>query len=68
MGTRELADIILPPFEMAVHEGGARAVMHSYAEIDGVPTAADENLLTALLRDTWASRAPSCPTTSECPF
>ncbi|MFD7988877.1 glycoside hydrolase family 3 protein, partial [Kitasatospora indigofera] len=52
-GARELADVVLPPFEMAVHEGGADSVMHSYAEIDGVPTAADPDLLTGLLRDTW---------------
>ncbi|MFE9815167.1 glycoside hydrolase family 3 N-terminal domain-containing protein [Streptomyces sp. NBC_00236] len=52
-GAREMADVILPPFEMAVLEGGARSVMHSYAEIDGVPAAADPALLTGLLRDTW---------------
>ena len=44
---------ILPPFEMAVREGGARSVMHSYTDIDGVPAAADAALLTGLLRDTW---------------
>ncbi len=53
MGPRELADVVLPPFEMAVREGGVRSVMHSYAEVDGVPAAADERLLTGLLRDTW---------------
>ncbi|MFI7024100.1 glycoside hydrolase family 3 N-terminal domain-containing protein [Micromonospora sp. NPDC049900] len=53
MGRRELADVILPPFEMALRLGGARSVMHSYAEIDGVPVAADEELLTGLLRDRW---------------
>ncbi|MEV0389735.1 glycoside hydrolase family 3 N-terminal domain-containing protein, partial [Nonomuraea sp. NPDC050643] len=53
MGRRELADVILPPFEMALRLGGARSVMHSYAEIDGVPVAADESLLTGLLRDEW---------------
>lgn len=52
-GARELADVILPPFEMALIEGGARSVMQSYAEIDGVPSAADPSLLTGLLRDTW---------------
>ncbi|MEU1471943.1 glycoside hydrolase family 3 N-terminal domain-containing protein [Streptomyces sp. NPDC005761] len=52
-GAREMADVILPPFEMALLEGGARSVMHSYAEIDGVPAAADPALLTELLRDTW---------------
>ncbi|KOV20052.1 glycoside hydrolase family 3 C-terminal domain-containing protein, partial [Streptomyces sp. XY152] len=44
---------LLPPFEMAVREGGARSVMHSYTDTDGVPAAADESLLTGLLRDTW---------------
>ncbi|MEU4570185.1 glycoside hydrolase family 3 N-terminal domain-containing protein [Micromonospora sp. NPDC023956] len=53
MGPRELADTILPPFEMALRLGGARSVMHSYAEIDGLPVAADEGLLTGLLRDGW---------------
>lgn len=53
IGRRELADVILPPFEMAVRDGGARSVMHSYAELDGVPSAADAWLLTTLLRDTW---------------
>ncbi|MFI8949607.1 glycoside hydrolase family 3 N-terminal domain-containing protein [Streptomyces sp. NPDC053750] len=53
MGPRERADVLLPPFEMAVREGGARSVMHAYTDVDGVPAAADENLLTGLLRDTW---------------
>jgi beta-xylosidase len=53
MGPREFADVILPPFEMAVREGGVRSVMHSYAEVDGVPAAANRELLTGLLRDTW---------------
>jgi beta-glucosidase len=53
MGHRHLADVVLPPFEMAIRLGGARSVMNSYAEIDGVPVAADESLLTRLLRDEW---------------
>ncbi|WP_344489714.1 glycoside hydrolase family 3 N-terminal domain-containing protein [Nonomuraea monospora] len=53
MGRRELADVLLPPFEMALRLGGARSVMNSYAEIDGVPVAADESILTGLLRDEW---------------
>ncbi|MFG3320764.1 glycoside hydrolase family 3 N-terminal domain-containing protein [Streptomyces sp. NPDC048171] len=53
MGPRERADVLLPPFEMAVREGGARSVMHAYTDTDGVPAAADEDLLTGLLRDTW---------------
>lgn len=53
IGPRELADVLLPPFEMAVREGGARSVMNSYSDLDGVPSAADRALLTELLRDTW---------------
>ncbi|MET9518021.1 glycoside hydrolase family 3 N-terminal domain-containing protein [Streptomyces sp. NPDC002994] len=53
MGARERADVILPPFEMAVRESGVRSVMHAYTDTDGIPSAADERLLTGLLRDTW---------------
>lgn len=53
VGARELADVLLPPFEMAVRESGVRSVMHAYTDLDGVPTAADTSLLTGLLRDTW---------------
>jgi beta-xylosidase len=53
LGPRELADVVLVPFEMAILVGGARSVMNSYADIDGVPPAADADLLTGLLRDTW---------------
>ncbi|TDT38911.1 beta-xylosidase [Streptomyces sp. BK208] len=53
VGTRERADVLLPPFEMAVREGGPRSVMSAYTDIDGVPAAGDETLLTGLLRDTW---------------
>jgi beta-xylosidase len=52
VGRRELADVLLPPFELALG-AGARSVMHSYAEVDGVPPAADQTLLTRLLREEW---------------
>ncbi|WP_210591556.1 glycoside hydrolase family 3 N-terminal domain-containing protein [Streptomyces sp. GESEQ-35] len=52
-GVREIADVILPPFEMALREGGARSVMAAYNETDGVPASADAALLTELLRQDW---------------
>ncbi|PVU83992.1 glycosyl hydrolase [Cellulomonas sp. WB94] len=52
-GPREIADIFLPPFEMAVRDGGARSVMNSYTDIDGVPVASSPELLTTLLREQW---------------
>ncbi|MBO0775684.1 MAG: glycoside hydrolase family 3 C-terminal domain-containing protein, partial [Actinobacteria bacterium] len=51
IGPREFADVILVPFEMAIREGGARCVMNSYTDIDGMPPAADPGLLTGILRD-----------------
>ena len=53
LGPRELADVILPPFEKAVVHGPVGSVMNAYNEIDGIPCGADEDLLTRLLRDEW---------------
>jgi beta-glucosidase len=53
VGPRELHDVLLIPFEMAVLDGHAGSVLHSYAEIDGMPVAADPALLTDLLRTRW---------------
>jgi beta-xylosidase len=51
MGPREFADVMLPPFEMAIRLGGARSVMPTYIDIDGMPASADPELLGRLLRD-----------------
>jgi beta-glucosidase-like glycosyl hydrolase len=53
MGPRELADVVLVPFEMAIRLGGARSVMPSYVDIDGVPVSADPRLLTTVLREEY---------------
>jgi beta-glucosidase len=50
-GPREIADVFLPPFEMAILDGGAKSVMNSYTEVDGVPMAANADYFTALLRE-----------------
>ena len=52
-GPREVRDVLLPPFEMAVREGGVRSVMNSYAEIDGQPVGGVPDYLTGILRDEW---------------
>lgn len=52
-GPRELADVFLVPFEMAVLDGNVRSVMHGYTAVDGMPVAADRSLLTGLLREEW---------------
>ncbi|WP_116948862.1 glycoside hydrolase family 3 N-terminal domain-containing protein [Jiangella endophytica] len=53
MGARELAELLLPPFELAIREAGAGSVMPSYAAVDGVPPTASHALLTSLLREQW---------------
>ena len=50
IGRREFADVILPPFEMAIRLGGARSVMPTYIDLDGVPATADGELIGGLLR------------------
>jgi len=51
MGPREFADVLLVPFEMALRLGGARSVMPSYTDVDGVPVSGNRRLLTGVLRD-----------------
>jgi beta-xylosidase len=51
IGPRELADVYLFPFEMAIREGQARSVMATYVGVDGVPAHADRALLTDTLRE-----------------
>ncbi len=46
VGPREVADVFLPPFEMAILDGNARSVMNSYVDIDGIPMAANSDYLT----------------------
>lgn len=53
IGIRELADVVLPPFETAIRLGGARSVMNAYTDLDGVPAGASVELLTGVLRDHW---------------
>ncbi len=47
---RTLRELYLLPFELAIREGGAHAVMTSYNRVNGVWCAEDERLLTDLLR------------------
>ncbi|MFI9488024.1 glycoside hydrolase family 3 N-terminal domain-containing protein [Promicromonospora sp. NPDC052451] len=52
-GPREIADVFLPPFEMAVLDGDVRSVMASYNDVDGVPMHSSEEYLTGVLREKW---------------
>jgi beta-glucosidase len=50
---RLLREVYLYPFEKAIKEGGALALMNAYHEIDGIPCAASKELLTDILRGEW---------------
>jgi beta-glucosidase len=50
---RMLREMFLPPFERAVREAGAGALMPSYNEIDGIPSHVNRLLLTDVLRGEW---------------
>lgn len=53
LGERELREVHLYPFEVAVRETGVESLMNAYHDIDGVPCAADQMLLTDILREEW---------------
>ncbi len=53
VGDRELNDLFLFPFEMAVKYGKARSVMPAYHDIDGEPLHQSRRYLNDLLRERW---------------
>jgi beta-glucosidase len=52
-GRREVYSSYLVPFREAVVTGGSRGIMAAYNEIDGIPNAANYELLTGVLRESW---------------
>ena len=50
---RTLREIYLTGFEIAVKEGGAKALMTSYNEVNGVYANENRHLLLDILRDEW---------------
>jgi len=53
VGEREFREVHLFPFEAAIREADAESVMNAYHDVDGIPCAADESLLTGILRGEW---------------
>ncbi|KAJ1551588.1 hypothetical protein HK096_007609 [Nowakowskiella sp. JEL0078] len=52
-GKRDLFSSHMVPFREAVAVGGARSVMGAYSEVDGVPSIANSEHLTKILRNSW---------------
>jgi beta-xylosidase len=53
VGERELNDVFLLPFEMAVKLASAGSVMPAYHDIDGEPCSSSWRLITEVLRERW---------------
>ena len=53
LGFRELNDVFMLPFEMAVKQADAGSVMPAYHDIDNEPCHASRFLLTQVLREQW---------------
>ncbi len=53
MSERAAREIYLRGFEIAVREGGAKAIMTSYNPINGVQSASNYDLTTTVLRGEW---------------
>jgi beta-glucosidase len=53
LGERELREVFLRTFEVAIKDAKVGSIMNAYNEIDGVPCAASKYLLTDILRKEW---------------
>ena len=53
---QSMREIYLRPFELAVKDGGAMAMMSSYNRLGATPTAESHALLTQVLRNEWGFR------------
>ncbi len=53
VGMRELREVFLFPFEVAVRKSQVGSLMNAYHDLDGVPCAASPLLLTQILREEW---------------
>jgi len=53
---REMQELYLAPFRVAIRDAGALGVMSSYNDYDGVPVSASPYFLTEILRGQWGFR------------
>lgn len=51
--SREMNEIFLHPFEVAVKEAGVASIMPAYHELDGIPCHGSKELLKDVLRKKW---------------
>ena len=51
LGSRELYEVFLTPFEAAIKEAHLASIMNAYHELDGIPCGSSKELLTEILRN-----------------
>lgn len=52
-GERTMRDVFFPPFKAGVQEAGAKSLMASYNEVDGIPSHENRWMLHDVLRGEW---------------
>src|SRR5688572_6786392 len=50
---RMLEELFYPPFDVAIHDAGARSVMTAYNSVDGSPATQNRRLLNGKLKGDW---------------
>ncbi|KAG6422973.1 hypothetical protein SASPL_113356 [Salvia splendens] len=50
---QDMTDTFQPPFKACVEQGKASGIMCAYNRVNGIPSCADRNLLTATARQQW---------------
>ena len=53
---RMLEELFYPPFDVAIHDAGARSVMTAYNSVDGSPATQNRRLLNGKLKGEWRFR------------
>jgi beta-D-xylosidase 4 len=50
---QDMDDTFQPPFKSCVVDGNVASVMCSYNKVNGIPTCADPDLLSGVIRGEW---------------
>jgi beta-glucosidase len=53
---RMLEELFYPPFDVAIHDAGARSVMTAYNSVDGSPATQNRRLINGKLKGDWQFR------------
>jgi beta-glucosidase len=53
LNDRTLEELFYPPFDVAIHDAGARSVMMAYNSVDGSPATQNRRLINGKLKGDW---------------